>query len=100
MKLILLTVFKITLAIMTVLALSGCSPGQHRWEKSAVPQSQSQKDLAICTYQAESATATLGTGGHPKSTSDAIGNGIADGIESGMEQSELISRCMQAQGYQ
>lgn len=92
---------KAALVISTVLSLSGCQSAEDRqsWKKNEVPQTQSQHDLTTCTYEAESATATIGSGGHPKTTSDAIGNGIADGIESGMEQSELISRCMQARGY-
>lgn len=86
--------------ISTTLSISGChSYNQHSWQKDPVQRSQSQQDLATCTYEAESATATIGTSNHPKSTSEAISGGISDGVEAGMEQSELIERCMEAKGY-
>lgn len=69
------------------------------WVKDDTPRSAGQQDYAECKYQAESATATIGTNSHPKTMTDAIGDGIGEGIVKGMEQSDLIKDCMRARGY-
>lgn len=60
-----------------------------------MPHSTAQRDLAECTFEAEKATAAIGTGDNPKSMSDAIAEGISDA----MEQSDLVKSCMRARGY-
>jgi len=81
--------------------IAGCStPDGNNWVKDGMPRSEAQQAYAECKYEAESSTATIGTGGRPPRTwGDAIGEGIGDGIAKGMEQSDLIKDCMRARGF-
>lgn len=80
--------------------MAGCkTSGGNDWVKDETPRSAAQQDYAQCKYQAETATATIGTNDRPKTMTDAIGDGIGDGIVKGMEQSDLIKDCMRARGY-
>ncbi|WP_133304809.1 hypothetical protein [Mesorhizobium sp. DCY119] len=79
---------------------AGCSTSDgSNWVKDETPRSASQQDYAECKYQAETATATIGTNSRPKTMTDAIGDGIGDGIVKGMEQADLVKDCMRARGY-
>lgn len=80
--------------------MAGCKTSDGSdWVKDETPGSAAQQDYAQCKYQAEAATATIGTNDRPKTMTDAIGDGIGDGIVKGMEQSDLIKDCMKARGY-
>ena len=80
--------------------LAGCTAsGDDAWKQDRTPRSQMQQDLAECKYDAERSTATIGTGHTPKKMSDAIGEGIGDGVVKGIEQSNLVNSCMNARGY-
>jgi hypothetical protein len=52
-----------------------------------------QRDLAECDYNASKAT--TGDGKAPKTTGDAVG----DGVVRGMEKSDLMKKCMRVRGY-
>ncbi|MGK6318382.1 hypothetical protein [Sphingomonas sp. DT-204] len=54
---------------------------------------------ALGTREAAAATATIGTNDRPKSTSEAVSDGVSSGIVAGMEQTSLIKKCMKAKGY-
>lgn len=55
--------------------------------------------LAECKYQAQTATVTIGASSHPKTFSDAIGEGIGEGIVQAMDEQELIKSGMRAKGF-
>lgn len=79
-----------------VLLLSACaSTPVDQWQKPDQPASQRDQDLATCKYEAEKAVAGSGDGKLPKTTSDAVSQGVADG----MRQADLIKSCMTAKGY-
>ena len=80
-----------------LLLLSAC--GEHRYVKNNMPESAEQQAEAECKYQAESSTATIGADDKPKTTGDAISDGVSSGIASAMEQSDLTDDCMEAKGF-
>ena len=84
-----------------VFLLTGCAtPADNAWTQNGSPPSQMQQDLAECKYEAEQATATIGTTGRtPKTFSDAISEGAAAGVVKGMEQDTLVKSCMKTRGY-
>ncbi|WWW36159.1 hypothetical protein V8017_04065 [Stenotrophomonas rhizophila] len=74
--------------------LAGCGTTQIKaWSKPGASEEQKQRDLAECDYDASKAT--TGDGKAPKSTGDAVG----DGVVRGMEKSDLIKKCMRVRGY-
>ncbi|QHB73509.1 hypothetical protein [Stenotrophomonas sp. 364] len=74
--------------------LVGCGTTQIKaWSKPGADEAQKQRDLAECDYDASKAT--TGDGKAPKTTGDAVG----DGVVRGMEKSDLIKKCMRVRGY-
>ncbi|MGH6861053.1 MAG: hypothetical protein ACRECY_12395 [Phyllobacterium sp.] len=55
--------------------------------------------MADCKYQAEQATIRIGAGRRYRTYGDAIGAGIADGIEQGIDNEKLIKDCMAVKGF-
>lgn len=62
-------------------------------EQARCGRNEKQRDLAECDYDASKAT--TGDGKAPKTTGDAVG----DGVVRGMEKSDLIKKCMRVRGY-
>ncbi len=89
---------KLTL-FLVVCALAGCASEGEEWVRDETQTSQAEQDLAQCKYEAEQATATVGTDDEYKTTGDAIGAGVASGVEKGLEQHDLVEKCMKAKGY-
>jgi hypothetical protein len=89
----------IVVVAATTLGLSACKTTEDRWVRDQTPRSAVDQDKAECRYQAEQATATIGTERTRGGFSKAIGDGIGSGVAKGMEQAELIESCMKARGY-
>ena len=83
------------LAALTLMSLlSACGTREiNGWSKPGGNEDQKSHDLAECDYEASKAT--TGSMKAPKSTSDAVG----DGVVRGMEKSDLIKKCMRLRGY-
>lgn len=76
------------------LMLVGCGTSQIKaWSRPGASEEQKQRDLAECDYDASKAT--IGDGKAPRSTDDAVGEGVVRG----MEKSDLIKKCMRIRGY-
>ncbi|MCR4268033.1 hypothetical protein [Nitratireductor sp. ZSWI3] len=81
------------------LVLAACSTTESQWVKDDTPKSEADQALADCNYQAEAATVTIGANSRPKTWGDAIADGLASGVERGMDEAELIESCMKAKGF-
>ncbi|NKC51886.1 hypothetical protein HED63_22720 [Ochrobactrum cytisi] len=58
--------------------IAGCStPDGNNWVKDGMPRSEAQQAYAECKYEAESSTATIGTGGRPPRTLGVMQSGKA-----------------------
>lgn len=80
--------------LCSAVMFTGCGIAQIKgWSKPGASESQKQRDLAECDYDASKST--TGDGRAPKSTGDAVG----DGVVRGMEKSDLIKKCMRIRGY-
>lgn len=84
--------------VVLVLAVSACAP-PFMWVKEGATQSDFNRDMARCKYEAASATANYNTGRTAGTLSGAIARGIGEGMAIGSRQVELIQLCLQAQGY-
>lgn len=82
-----------------LLMLTGCVSDNKPWVRDDATRSDADQALADCKYQAEAATIGIGANSHPKTWSDAIGEGIGDGIVRAMDENELIKSCMEAKGF-
>lgn len=81
-------------ALCGAVMLVGCGTSQIKgWSKSGASEEQKQRDLAECDYDASKST--TGDGKAPKSSGDAVGEGVVRG----MEKSDLIKKCMRIRGY-
>lgn len=90
---------RLTPMLAALLVLAGCVSNNRPWMKDDTPRSEADQALADCKYQAEQATIGIGAGRHYRSYEDAIGAGIADGIEQGMDERKLVKDCMTAKGF-
>lgn len=81
------------------LMLAGCVSDDTQWVRDDTPRSEADQALAECKYQAEAATIGIGANDHPKTWSDAIGEGIGDGVVRGMDEAELVKSCMKSKGF-
>ena len=76
-----------------VVSLPGCGTAEIKdWTKSGASDSQKSQDMDECKYEAAKATAG---GKAPKTTKDAVDDGVARG----MEEADLIKQCMKLRGY-
>ena len=90
---------KMSLVVMTVTYLVGCSSQNNEWTRDDISLSDADQAQAECQYQADAATATIGKDDKPKTFGDAISDGIASGVVRGMEEADLVKACMKARGY-
>jgi len=90
---------RFVLALAASLALSGCVSENKPWVRDDATRSDADQALADCKYQAEAATIGIGANDHPKTWTDAIGQGIGDGVVRAMDENELIKSCMEAKGF-
>lgn len=79
------------------IGLAGCAVPVYY--KAGVTEAEANQELAQCQYEATLATPGYSSGRIARSRSDAIGQGIAEGIAVGMRQAELIGLCMRARSY-
>ncbi|KAB2681022.1 MULTISPECIES: hypothetical protein [Brucella/Ochrobactrum group] len=78
---------------------TGCTSSPKPWVKDNTPRSEADQAMADCKYQAQAATIGIGSNDRPKNMTDAIGQGIGDGIVQAMDQAELVKSCMEAKGF-
>jgi len=62
-------------------------------------QSDFDRDMARCNYEAASATANYNTGQTAGTLAGAIAQGIGEGLAVASRRGELVQLCLQAQGY-
>ncbi|MFB9952434.1 hypothetical protein ACFFP0_26625 [Rhizobium puerariae] len=87
------------LLLVTTVLLAGCGGSKKHWAKDDTPRSETDQAMAECKYQAEAATAGIGSGGHYKTYGKAISAGVAAGVERAMDEEDLIEDCMKAKGF-
>lgn len=85
--------------LVLALTLAGCGGAPFLWVKSGATQSDFDRDMARCKYEAASSTANYNTGRTAGTLSGAMAQGIGEGMAIGSKQVELIQLCLQAQGY-
>lgn len=88
------------LLIVSSFTLAGCVSNDKPWVKDDTPRSDIDQALADCKYQAEAATVGIGSNSHPKTWTDAIGDGIGDGVVRAMDENDLVKSCMEAKGFE
>lgn len=91
---------RLSCLVLVLMTLTACASGNKQWVKDDTPRSEVDQALAECKYQAEVATVGIGSHSHPKAWTDAIGDGIGDGIVRAMDENDLIESCMTAKGYE
>jgi hypothetical protein len=63
------------------------------WDKPGATAADFERDKLECEYEANKATASLGSSGR------GLGNAIGDGIDQGLRNAELATQCMRVRGY-
>jgi len=83
---------------VAAILMAGCA-SPHVWVKSGASQDDFSRDLARCRYESAAATAGYGTGRVSPTMGGALAQGFGEGMTIGLRQSELMTLCMQANGY-
>ena len=87
--------FSSLVAFSLLAFLCACGTDQiASWNKPDTTEDQKAKDMQECDYEASKAT--TGSMQPPKSTDEAV----SDGVVRGMEKSDLIKKCMRIRGYE
>lgn len=93
-------ILRIRISILAAsLLVAGCATEDPQWVRDDTPQSEADRALAQCKYEAEAATATVGANNHPATFGDAVSEGVASGVARGMEEADLVKSCMKARGF-
>lgn len=88
----------VVLLVLLPLGVFGCAQAPV-WSKQGATQSDFERDVAQCKYEAAVATASYNTGPTARSRYGAVLQGIDEGIAIGARQGELIQLCLVARGY-
>lgn len=86
--------------VLVLVTLAGCVSDDKPWVKDDTPRTDVDQALADCKYQSEAATVAIGSNSHPKTWTDAIGDGIGDGVVRAMDENDLVKSCMKAKGFE
>lgn len=85
---------------VAILLVAGCAArGDAYWYRAASSPEQARLDLAGCRFEAEKAVASYGPGPRTYRLGDAIGQGIAQGLDIAQRKDRVGSLCMEAKGY-
>lgn len=86
-------IMKLT-AMMTIVLLAGCA-GPTIYGKTGTSAEDERKDFADCRYEAAKATGSAPSGSITENTSTTIANDI----NTGMRQGEIMRMCLESKGY-
>ncbi|WMS44532.1 hypothetical protein RDV64_09155 [Acuticoccus sp. MNP-M23] len=86
------------LMVAVSLVLCACTSSEKQWVRNDTPQSEADQALSQCQYEADVATATIGTNNRPETWSDLVSEGVASGVRRGLEEADLVKACMRAKG--